>query len=274
MRSISVRTSSMLLQSLALRGAIMHSLAGYHGIGLDLDQPVRIDESRDLEHARRRADIAEELAVHAADHFPMRDIDEIDPRADHVLQRGTRIGKRLGDDLDDGARLRGWIADRHWLAARARGRAADGDDVAHAHGAGEADDRLVGASGRHQHSFRRRVHAALLHQSCGLARGPADASITRPVRNSVSSSNGLPINCSPSGVPSDESPAGTEIPGRPAMFTVTVKMSLRYISRGSPDFSTSAKAGAGVVGVKIASTDANAASKSRLIKVLIFCALR
>ena len=38
------------------------------------------------------------------------------------------------------------------------------------------------------------VHAALLHQSCGLASGPAASSMTRPTRNSVSSSNGLPIS--------------------------------------------------------------------------------
>ena len=58
------------------------------------------------------------------------------------------------------------------------------------------------------------------------------------------------------------------------MFTVTVKMSFRYISTGSPDFSPSAKAGPGVVGVRIASTCSNAWSKSRLIRVRTFCALR
>ena len=33
--------------------------------------------------------------------------------------------------------------------------------------------------------------------------------------------------------PRADSPAGTEMPGRPAMFTVTVNTSLRYISTGS-----------------------------------------
>ena len=44
------------------------------------------------------------------------------------------------------------------------------------------------------------------------------------------------------------------MPGSPAMFTVTVKMSFRYISTGSPDFSPSAKAATGVVGVRMTST--------------------
>ena len=82
------------------------------------------------------------------------------------------------------------------------------------------------------------------------------------------------MSWSPSGVPSDDSPAGTLRPGSPAMFTVTVKISFRYISTGSPDFSPIAKAGPGVVGVRIASTSSNAVSKSRLIRLRTFCAFR
>src|SRR5262249_22258057 len=41
------------------------------------------------------------------------------------------------------------------------------------------------------------------------------------------------MSCSPSGKPSADKPPGTEIPGKPAMFTVTVNTSLRYISIGS-----------------------------------------
>ena len=61
--------------------------------------------------------------------------------------------QHLGDDLEDGARLRRGIADRDGFAARARGRAADGDDIADAHRAREADDRLVRAPGRHKKSL-------------------------------------------------------------------------------------------------------------------------
>ena len=71
-----------------------------------------------------------------------------------------------------------------------------------------------------------RLPPALRHREAARPhpRSPA------PARNSVASSNGLPISCSPSGVPSRERPAGTEMPGSPAMFTVTVKMSSRYMA--------------------------------------------
>src|SRR5262245_25488670 len=112
------------------------------------------------------------------------------------------------------------------------------------------------------------------HQRSGTTKRPAASSITWPTRNSVASSNGLPISCRPNGVASEESPAGTDMPGRPAMFTVTVKMSLRYICTGSPETSPMPKAGPGVVGVNSTSTCSNTVSKSRLISVRTFCALR
>ena len=74
-------------------------------------------------------------------------------------------------------------------------------------------------------------------------------------------------------MPSEDSPAGTEMPGSPAMFTVTVKMSLRYICTGSPLTSPMPKAGPGVVGVSSTSTFSKASSKSRLMRVRTFCAL-
>ena len=97
-----------------------------------------------------------------------------------------------------------------------------------------------------------------------------------PTANSVSSSNGRPMTCRPSGSPSADKPAGTAMPGRPAMLTVTVNTSLRYISIGSAEtFSPMPKAADGVAGVRIASTpSANTVSKSRLMSVRIFCARR
>src|SRR6476620_7720415 len=236
MRSISVRTSSMFLQSFAARAAISRLLIpADHGIGLDFDQPIRIDEPRNLDHRARRPDLSEELAMHFAGRFPMSDVGEIDPGADHVLEAGARIFQCLGDDLHDGAGLCRRIANGDRFAAGAGRGAAHGYDLADANRPAEADNRLIRAPRRHiQPSALGRyiVHAALLHQSCGRANGPAASSIARATRNSVSSSNGLPISCKPSGVPSLDSPAGTLMPGNPAIFTVTVKMSLRYISNG------------------------------------------
>ena len=105
---------------------------------------------------------------------------------------------------------------------------------------------------------------------------PAACSMTAPSANNVSSSNGRPIICRPSGRPCASSPPGTEMPGSPAMFTVTVKMSLRYISTGSSrPFSPMAKAARGV-GRRQDRIDAAAkhVSKSRLISVRTFCARR
>src|SRR5690606_26084727 len=66
------------------------------------------------------------------------------------------------------------------------------------------------------------------HHGVGEKSVAALRSMTRPAANNVSSSNGRPMICRPSGRPRASLPAGTAIPGRPAMFTVTVKMSLRY----------------------------------------------
>ncbi len=61
------------------------------------------------------------------------------------------------------------------------------------------------------------------------------------------------------------SPAGTEMPGRPARLTGTVKTSFRYMAIGSSVFSPMAKAADGVVGVRITSTFLKASVKSRRI---------
>ena len=88
------------------------------------------------------------------------------------------------------------------------------------------------------------------HQACGCVMRPAASSMTLASEKSVSSSKGRPMSCRPSGKPSADNPPGTARPGKPAIFTVTVKTSLRYISTGSaPLFSPIPKAGDGVAGV-------------------------
>src|SRR5215471_6153328 len=90
-RSISARTSSMLRQSLDLRGAMSLAL-GDHGVGLDLDQIVGIDEGRDLKRRVGRPGIAEEFAVHAPDRVEMGHVDKIDTGANHILEACAGIG--------------------------------------------------------------------------------------------------------------------------------------------------------------------------------------
>src|SRR5262245_15802217 len=49
----------------AFRIALLH-----YSIGFDFDLRGVIDETRDLDHRRRRTNLAEHLAVHAGDRFP------------------------------------------------------------------------------------------------------------------------------------------------------------------------------------------------------------
>ena len=67
-------------------------------------------------------------------------------------------------------------------------------------------------------------------------------------------------------------PLGTEIPGTPARLAGMVARSLRYIAIGSSSFSPSRNAVVGAVGETSTSTRSKAASKSRLMRVRIFCA--
>ncbi len=71
----------------------------------------------------------------------------------------------------------------------------------------------------------------------------------------------------PSGSPSTDNPAGTEIAGKPARFAGTVNTSFRYIAIGSSLLSPIAKAAEGAVGAKMQSTRAKAAAKSCAISV-------
>src|SRR6478752_1907719 len=134
MRSISALTCSMSAQSSGLRGAMRLPSRGRNdGVGLDLDEPVRIDEARDLQNAGCRPDVAEHLSMHPADNVPMGNVHEIDARADHVLESCARILQRLADNLEDGAGLRRGIADADHLPAATRGGTPHGDDVADAY---------------------------------------------------------------------------------------------------------------------------------------------
>ena len=76
------------------------------------------------------------------------------------------------------------------------------------------------------------------------------------------------------GSPAWVKPQGREIPGIPARLAEMVKISERYMVRGSSVFSPSQKAGVGAVGVKITSQRLKASSKSFRIRVRTFSAFR
>src|SRR3990172_1567380 len=86
--------------------------------------------------------------------------------------------------------------------------------------------------------------------------------------STVSSSIGLPRICNPMGRFSFVNPHGRERPGIPARLHEMVKISERYMVRGSATFSPILNAGVGEVGVTITSHLLNASSKSFFIMVL------
>src|SRR3989338_6739709 len=90
----------------------------------------------------------------------------------------------------------------------------------------------------------------------------------------VSSSKGLANICKPIGRFEFVNPQLSDIAGRPARFAGIVKMSERYMLKGSRIFSPILKAGVGEVGVIMQSQALNALSKSSFIFVLTFWAFR
>src|SRR3954464_4688406 len=89
------------------------SLFAEERLGLDLDQPARVEEADD-DPRRRGADVAEDLSVRAAGLADQRCVGDVDPCAYDVVRRRTGLGERGQDDLEAAPRL----------AVRVRGRVA------------------------------------------------------------------------------------------------------------------------------------------------------
>src|SRR6185436_2934516 len=90
-------------------------------VRFDLDEHRRIDQAADLDHASRRADVAEELAVRAADLLPFGDVRDVHARADDVLPRRTGALERRLDVAQRLDRLRVRVAGADELAVRVGG---------------------------------------------------------------------------------------------------------------------------------------------------------
>src|SRR5882724_5322658 len=103
----------------------------------------------------------------------------------------------------------------------------------------------------------------------GTVSKPIACSSAWPVRKSVFSENCGPINCRPTGRPSDR-PHGIERPGSPAMLGGIVRTSVRYMASGLSAFSPILKATVGEVGLTRTSKRSNAAANSRAITVRTF----
>ncbi len=64
------------------------------GIRLDLDQHIRIDQSCNLHHRRRRPDSPEHFAMGSANILPLIDVHQIHTRSDHIGKRRAGLLER------------------------------------------------------------------------------------------------------------------------------------------------------------------------------------
>jgi len=122
-----------------------------------------------------------------------------------------------------------------------------------------------------------RVIGVAAHAFGGRFTPPTLRSTSAAKENKRSSAKAGPSSCRPTGSAGRSAVAGvgrhgTLSPAMPAKLAGRVKTSARYMARGLSTFSPRRKAGVGLVGTAIASTDSKAWSKSRLISVRTRCA--
>lgn len=127
------------------------------GFSFDLHQHLRSDQPGHLHHAGDRADLTKEFPVSPANFLPLRDVDDVHPGADYVVQISTQA---LQGSLDVAERLYGLpvgIANAHDFAGGAGGGGAGHVHVrANPHRAGIPDDGLPSGSGGERVSLHRK----------------------------------------------------------------------------------------------------------------------
>src|SRR5438552_13174507 len=135
------------------------------GAGLDLHQPLGIEEPPDPDQRRDGLDGAEDFAVGAADLAPAARHGREDPGASHIIEAGAHPGERLADDTQALAGLLvDVVADRRPVVRRRRA-SRDLDHGTYTHRARVANDALPfsatgdDASGFHGHHSKLRPQA-------------------------------------------------------------------------------------------------------------------
>jgi hypothetical protein len=73
---------------------------GDNGVSLDLNEHVRVDQRRYLDHGRCGLDITEDLRVRPANRFPLRDIGDEDAGPNHASKACACLVQRFFDDFD------------------------------------------------------------------------------------------------------------------------------------------------------------------------------
>src|ERR687892_948199 len=121
--------------------SVMSPLVVDDRVCFDLDTPAWVQEALHHDEPGCRTHAAEHFTVHAADRGTIGRVDEKDARPHHMVEAGVELLERLGDDLEDAARLLARIID-DLVVGPDGGRRGDGDVAADAHRTAEADARL------------------------------------------------------------------------------------------------------------------------------------
>ena len=93
----------------------------HDGVRFELDQPVGINEARDLHDCVGWPNIAEELAVYCRDGLPVIDSSEERSCPHDMAQGRSSFLESRGDNLEASASLSRWIPFPYGLTIRAQG---------------------------------------------------------------------------------------------------------------------------------------------------------
>jgi hypothetical protein len=89
---------------------LLERILRHNGIGFDLNEPRRIDETAHLDNGARGPDVSEELSMDSSNRLPILDSGKQYAGADHVGDVRAQCVKRLVYDLEATARLRRGIS--------------------------------------------------------------------------------------------------------------------------------------------------------------------
>jgi hypothetical protein len=118
------------------------SVLSDYGVEFDFDAPVGVEQSRDNDHGGGGADGAKELAVDAADGFPVCSVGEVHAGADDIFEGCAGIGEGFFGDGENAAGLAGGV----FVVSTYGTGSGYMDRVTYANGAGEPDDGFEGGS--------------------------------------------------------------------------------------------------------------------------------
>src|SRR5205809_121491 len=121
-------------------------LRAEHGLGLHLDEDLRVDEV-DTDDRRGRPDITEEFAVRDRDVIDVPRLRDVDPRHDHVVEGTAELFDRPLHDVERVPHLLDDVVGHDLPVVAQASGACDADVIVHAHCARVAELELVLGAG-------------------------------------------------------------------------------------------------------------------------------